>query len=44
MENYYLNNVHSPEYLRPGNYADKTVSKDIDKFLDEITIRFLSIA
>ena len=38
--NYYLNNVHSPEYLRPGNYADKTVSKDIDKFLDEITIRF----
>lgn len=38
--NYYLNNVHSPEYLKPGNYADKTVSKDIDKFLDEITIIF----
>ena len=38
--NYYLNNVHSPEYLRPGNYTDKTVSKDIDKFLDEITIIF----
>ena len=38
--NYYLNNVHAPEYLRPGNYRDKTVSKDIDVFLEKVTEMF----
>ena len=38
--NYYLNNVHAPEYLRPRNYRDKTVSKDIDAFLEKVTEMF----